>query len=80
MAVKKLCPSLARRHKLKERFRKIFENRKTDWFRGLLRIGLWQKRAKQYFTESVNTITNWLDEIIAYFDTLDNKWCCGGCQ
>jgi len=68
MAVKKVCPSLATRHKLKEKFRKIFENRKTNWFRGLLRIGSGHQRAKQYFPESVNTITNWLDEIIAYFD------------
>jgi len=68
MAVKKLCPSLAIMHKLKEKFRKIFENKKTNWFRGLLRIGIWHQRAKQYFPETVNTITNWLDEIIAYFD------------
>ena len=54
--------------KLKEKFREIFENKKTDWFRGLLRIGSWQKRAKEYFPDSVKTITNWLDEIIAYFD------------
>jgi hypothetical protein len=59
MAVQKVCPSLATMPKLKERFRKIIENRKTNGFRGLLRIGFWQKRAKQYFPESVNTITNW---------------------
>ena len=54
--------------KLKENFREIFANKKTDWFRVLLRIGLWQKRAKEYFPDSVKTITNWLDEIITYFD------------
>jgi len=68
MLVKKVCPRIAIMHKLKERFREIFENRKTNWLRGLLRIGIWQQRAKQYFTDTVNTITNWLDEIIAYFD------------
>ena len=68
MSVKKVCPRIAIMHKLKERFREIFENRKTNWLRGLLRIGIWQQRAKQYFTDTVNTITNWLDEIIAYFD------------
>ncbi|MBC8062554.1 MAG: ISL3 family transposase [Clostridiaceae bacterium] len=68
MSVKKLCPRSAIMHKLKEKFRKIFENRKTNWLRGLLRIGIWQQRAKQYFSATVNTITNWLDEIIAYFD------------
>jgi transposase len=68
MSVKKVCPALAEMHKLKEKFRKIFENRKSNWFRGLLRIGIWQKRAKQYFPKSIQTITNWLDEIIAYFD------------
>lgn len=68
MEVKKVCPHLAKMHKLKEKFRQIFENKKTNWLRGLLRIGLWQKRAKQYFPESVKTITNWIDEIIAYFD------------
>ena len=68
MEVKKVCPLLAKMHKLKEKFRQIFENKKTNWFRGLLRIGIWHQRAKQYFPESVNTITNWLDEIIAYFD------------
>ncbi|MGB3262699.1 MAG: transposase [Microcoleus sp.] len=35
---------------------------------GLLKIGLWQKRAKQYFPDTVKTVTNWFDEIIAYFD------------
>ncbi|MEG4458830.1 ISL3 family transposase [Microcoleus sp. N9_A1] len=67
-SVQKVCPALAEMHKLKEKFRKIFEKIKNNWFRGLLRIGSWQKRAKQYFPESVKTITNWLDEIIAYFD------------
>ncbi len=76
LSVKKLCPNLAKKHKLKEKFRQIFENKKTNWLRGLLRIGIWQKRAQQYFPDSVKTITNWLDEIIAYFDTLDNKWYC----
>jgi hypothetical protein len=46
-------------HKLKEKFRKIFETRKTNWLRGLLRIWFWQQRAKQYFSTAVNTITNW---------------------
>jgi len=59
MAVKKVCPSLATMHKLKEKFRQIFENKKTNWLRGLLRIGLGQQRAKQYFPKSVQTITNW---------------------
>jgi len=68
MSVKKVCPRLAIMHKLKEKFREIFEIRKTNWLRRLLRIGLWQPRAKQYFIAAVNTITNWLDEIIAYFD------------
>ena len=68
ISVTKMCPKIAKMHKLKEKFREIFENKKTDWFRGLLRIGLWQKRAKEYFPESVKTITNWLNEIIAYFD------------
>jgi transposase len=68
MSVKKVCPRLAIMHKLKEKFRQIFENRKTNWLRALLRIGIWQQRAKEYFSSTVNTITNWLDEIIAYFD------------
>jgi transposase len=46
-------------HKLKEKLREIFENIKRNWLRGLLRIGLWQQRAKQYFSAAVNTITNW---------------------
>src|ERR671932_2781480 len=53
---------------LKEKFRQIFERKKTNWLRALLRIGIWQKRAKQYFPDTVKTITNWFDEIIAYFD------------
>lgn len=68
MEVKKVCPNLAEMPKLKEKFRQIFENEKTDWLRGLLRIGIGQKRAQEYFPHSVKTITNWLDEIIAYFD------------
>ena len=68
MEVKKVCPNLAKMHKLKEKFRQIFENKKTNWLRGLLRIGIWQKGAQEYFPDSVKTITNWLDEIIAYFD------------
>ena len=68
MEVKKVCPNLAEMHKLKEKFRQMFENKKTNWLRALLRIGIWQKRAQQYFPDTVKTITNWLDEIIAYFD------------
>lgn len=68
ISVTKMCPKIAKMPKLKEKFREIFENKKTDWFRGLLRVGSWQKRAKEYFPESVKTITNWLNEIIAYFD------------
>lgn len=68
ISVKKVCPRLAIMHKLKEKFRQIFENTKTNWLRSLLRIGIWQQRAKKYFSSTVNTITNWLDEIIAYFD------------
>ena len=68
MEVKKVCPNLAEMHKLKEKFRQIFENTKTNWLRALLRIGIWQKRAQQYFPDTVKTITNWFDEIIAYFD------------
>ena len=33
-----------------------------------MRIGIWQKRAQPYFPDTVKTITNWFDEIIAYFD------------
>lgn len=66
--VKKVCPNLAEMPKLKEKFRQIFENKKTNWLRALLRIGIWQKRAQQYFPDTVKTITNWFDEIIAYFD------------
>jgi transposase len=77
ISVTKVCPKIAKMHKLKEKFREIFENKKTDWFRGLLRSGLWQKRAKEYFPDSVKTITNWLDEIIAYFD---NRTTSGGVE
>ena len=66
--VKKVCPNLAEMHKLKEKFRQIFENKRTNWLRALLRIGIWQKRAQPYFPDTVKTITNWFDEIIAYFD------------
>jgi transposase len=68
MSVKKVSTHLAEMQKLKERLRQIFENTKTNWLRELLRIGIWQKRAKQYFPDTVKTITNWFDEIIAYFD------------
>jgi len=44
-------------HKLKEKFREILENKKTDWFRGLLRIELWQKRAKEYFPDTALCVT-----------------------
>ena len=39
MSVKNLYPRIAIMHKLKERFQEIFENRKNNWLRGLLRIG-----------------------------------------
>jgi|ERR671932_1886336 transposase len=58
---------------LKEKFRQIFERKKTNWLRALLRIGIWQKRAKQYFPDTVKTITNWFDEIIAYIAYFDNR-------
>ncbi|MEG4447151.1 transposase [Microcoleus sp. AT9_B5] len=35
---------------------------------GIVENRSWQQRAKQYFSAAVNIITNWLDEIIAYFD------------
>ncbi|WP_333240593.1 MULTISPECIES: transposase [unclassified Microcoleus] len=36
--------------------------------RALLRIGICQERTQQYFPDTVKTLTNWFDEIIAYFD------------
>jgi len=69
MSVKKVCPSLEKMPKLKEKFRQIFE-RKTNWFRALVRIGIWVKRTQQQecFPKSAKTIVNWIDEILAYFD------------
>ena len=34
MEVKKVCPYLAKMHKLKEKFRQIFESKKTNWLGG----------------------------------------------
>jgi transposase len=54
-------------HELKEQFRKIL-NKKQDWFEGLIDLGKWLSKAKEYFPNSYGTIVRWLDEIISYFD------------
>jgi len=65
--VKKISVNLKKMHELKEKIRKIFE-KTSNWYTGLVKLGIWLSRAKKYFPESQKTINRWLDEIIAYFD------------
>ena len=65
--LKSVSPHLKSMHELKEQFKKILD-KKQDWFEGLLELGKWLSKAKEYFPNSYGTILRWLDEIIAYFD------------
>lgn len=65
--VEEICPRLARMHRLKEKFRKIFEKQQES-YEGLLEIADWLKEAYDYFPSSCGTIRRWIGEIIAYFD------------
>jgi transposase len=65
--LKSVSPNLKMMHELKEQFKKILD-KEQDWFKGLLELGKWLSKAKEYFPNSYGTIVRWLDEIIAYFD------------
>jgi transposase len=65
--LKSVSSQLKIMHELKEQFRKIL-NKKQDWFEGLIDLGKWLSKAKEYFPNSYGTIVRWLDEIISYFD------------
>jgi transposase len=67
MQVKTLCQILKIMHELKEDFRQIFE-KTTNWLKALFKLGQLHKKAQKYFPNSGNTIIQWLDEIMAYFD------------
>lgn len=66
--VKKVSPTLAKMHELKEEFRDIFETN-HNWVEGLLSLADWLRNSKEYFPKSFGTIRRWLGEIIAYFDS-----------
>lgn len=65
--VREVCPRLAMMHKLKEKFRNIFEQQQESLL-GLLDIADWLREAYTYFPKSCGTIRRWIGEIIAYFD------------
>lgn len=65
--VKILYPTLSNMHKLKEKFREIFETNQ-DGLTGLLKISDWLIEAGEYYPKSKKTIVRWLGEIIPYFD------------
>ena len=65
--VSKVSSLLGEMYKLKEKFRKVFEEN-TDWQAGLFALMDWVKDAISYFPKSCKTIRRWIDEIIAYFD------------
>lgn len=65
--VTEICPRLAIMHRLKEKFRKIFEKQQES-YEGLLEIADWLKESYDYFPSSCGTIRRWIGEIIAYFD------------
>ena len=54
-------------HQLKEKFRKIFEE-KEQWADGLIELSGWLSTAQKYFVNSQSTIIRWLNEILADFD------------
>jgi transposase len=66
--VKKVSPTLAKMHELKEEFRDIFETN-HNWVEGLLSLADWLRNSQKYFPKSFGTIRRWLGEIIAYFDS-----------
>jgi transposase len=65
--VKNASSTLKVMHKLKEKFREIFE-KVERWADGLIELGGWLAKAQKYFVNSQSTIVRWLDEILAYFD------------
>lgn len=66
-SIRKELPELGEMHRLKEEFRKVFEE-SNNWGEGLLRLGDWLKESSDLCPSSCCTIRRWIGEIIAYFD------------
>jgi transposase len=65
--IRKQLPRLGEMHRLKEEFRKVFEESR-DWREGLLKLSDWLRESRELFPSSCQTIKRWIGEIIAYFD------------
>ncbi len=65
--VNKVSPVLGKMYQMKEEIREIFETKITrdEAFDKFLE---WTESAYQYFPKSCQTISRWIDEILAYFD------------
>lgn len=65
--VKEAFPKLAERHRQKEAFRTIFEEKK-NWTDGVFKLLDWLKDAQNTFPDSAATIGRWFEEISNYFE------------
>jgi transposase len=65
--IKKTFPKLKEMHELKEEFRTIYETSKKAT-EGLLDLSEWLAKSANMFTKSCQTIRNWFEEIINYFE------------
>ena len=65
--VKSVFPELGKMYESKETLRDIFESQITS-DEALSKFWDWAEDAYQYFPKSCQTISRWIDEILAYFD------------
>lgn len=65
--VKKVTPELGEMYERKEELRDIFALQITS-DEALYKFLEWTEKAYQYFPKSCQTISRWIDEIVAYFD------------
>jgi transposase len=65
--VKKVAPESGKMYEEKEKLREIFESKITG-DEALFKMVEWTESAYKYFPKSCQTISRWIDEILAYFD------------
>ncbi|OUL23409.1 ISL3 family transposase [Nostoc sp. 106C] len=67
-SVEKVAPELGKMYRIKEGIRDIFDSPITS-DEALYKFLEWTETAYKYFPKSCRTISRWIDEILAYFDS-----------
>lgn len=67
-SVEKVAPELGKMYRIKEGIRDIFDSQITS-DEALYKFQEWTETAYKYFPKSCRTISRWIDEILAYFDS-----------